>query len=142
LSSIRLKITLSILNCLADLIWNVGAYKRRNKLDAQQASDIVFVQFNARLCNKKGEARLTIFMYFYLMLFLMLKTGWLKDVTILMQNEVMQLRRSSRFRELHEDDFESNNSECEEKKEDDDVEFELDHDEVLPTKDYDHDYED
>jgi hypothetical protein len=28
------------------------------------------------------------------------------------------------------------------KKEDDDVEFELDHDEVLPTKDCDHDYED
>jgi hypothetical protein len=48
----------------------------------------------------------------------------------------MQLCGSSRVRELHEDDFESD-SECEDIKiQDEDVEFESDHDEVLPTDDY------
>jgi hypothetical protein len=47
------------------------------------------------------------------------------------ENEVMQLCRSSRVRELHEDDFEFD-SECEDIKiQDEVVEFESDHDEVL-----------
>jgi hypothetical protein len=46
----------------------------------------------------------------------------------------MQLRRSSRVRELHEDDFKSD-SECEDIKiKNGDFEFESDHDKVLPTE--------
>jgi hypothetical protein len=31
--------------------------KRRNKLDAQRASDFVFIQFNARLLSKKERSK-------------------------------------------------------------------------------------
>jgi hypothetical protein len=58
---------------------------RINKIDVQRASDLVFIQLNARLLCKKGEARLKMLMYFYLMLLLMFKTGRLKNVTILMK---------------------------------------------------------
>jgi hypothetical protein len=54
----------------------------------------------------------------------------------------MQLCRSIRVRELHEDDFESD-SECEDIKiQDEDVEFESDHDKMIPTEDYEKDDED
>jgi hypothetical protein len=59
--------------------------KRINKIAVQHASDIVFIQLNARLLCKKGEAILKMLMYFYLMLLLMFKTGRLKNVTILMK---------------------------------------------------------
>ncbi|ONM55672.1 hypothetical protein ZEAMMB73_Zm00001d020822 [Zea mays] len=117
--------------------------KRRNKIDVQHASDLVFVQLNARLLSKKERSKT-------------------KNVDVLLpnvasnvqdwpvegcddideENEAMQLCRSSRVRELHEDGFESD-SECEDIKiQDEDVEFESDHDEVLPTDDYEQDDED
>jgi hypothetical protein len=90
---------------------------------------------------KYREARLKMLMYFYLMLLLILKTDWLNDVTIFMKK--MTLCNFVEVQELYnfKVDFESD-SECEDIEiEDDDVEFESDHDEVLPTKDYEQDDE-
>ena len=51
-------------------------------------------------------------------------------------NEVMQLRRSSRVRQLHEDDFKSDTEEEEVGVNEEDIEFESDHEEVVSTKNY------
>lgn len=58
-------------------------------------------------------------------------------------NEATQPRRSARVRELHDDDFESESEEEEEVNEElEDIEFESEQDEVLPTKDYGQEDED
>ena len=53
-------------------------------------------------------------------------------------NEVMQLRRSSRVRQLHEDDLKSDTEE-EVGVNEEDIEFESDHEEVVSTKNYEED---
>lgn len=50
-----------------------------------------------------------------------------------------QPRRSSKVRELHEDNFKSDSKCGDIKIEDEDIKFEVDHDKVLPTKDYEED---
>jgi translation initiation factor IF-2 len=101
--------------------------KRRNKLDAQLASDIVFVQFNARLLSQKERSKtknVDVLLYNVVSK----SQDWLVEGCDGIdeeneENEDMQLCKSSRVRELHEDDLESN-SECEGIEiEDEDVEF-------------------
>ena len=50
-------------------------------------------------------------------------------------NEVLELRKSARVRQLHEEDFKSDTEE-EEVNEEEEIEYESDQEEVLPTKNY------
>jgi hypothetical protein len=67
----------------------------------------------------------------------MLKTGWLKDVMILTKKmKLCNFIKVQELKELHEDNFKFD-SECGDIEiEDEDVVFESDYDEVLPTKYY------
>ncbi|KAG8056240.1 hypothetical protein GUJ93_ZPchr0002g26650 [Zizania palustris] len=56
--------------------------------------------------------------------------------------EATRPRRSTRMRDLHDDDFNSGDDEEEANEDEEEIDFESDKDEVLPSKNYDQEDED
>ncbi|XP_052188242.1 uncharacterized protein LOC127798722 [Diospyros lotus] len=119
--------------------------KKRNRLDVNRLNNLVYVQFNAKLMNKhKREKERNVDVL--LASDASNAQGWIVDgeddeevepgTGLTWEvvgeasgaNEMLQARRSSRMRELHEDDFQS---EEEEEQEINEFDFESDEDRVL-----------
>lgn len=124
-------------------------------------NNLVFVQYNAKLKNKKARINLKKNIDPLLAADANQAQGWLieggdvdldnepatgltwKEIEDMCEpSEVMLLRRSARLRdrELHEDNFQSE-SEEEEANDDEDIVFESDHEEVLPANNYEEEEE-
>lgn len=133
--------------------------KRRNRLDVKRLNNLVYVQLNARLLSKKEKSNVK-----NINVILVSDTtqaqGWIIESggddqevetgtgltwklidEASKASEAMQPCRSTRVRDLYEDDFQSDSEEDINEGEDD-IEFESDQDEMVVTKNYEEEDED
>ncbi|XP_019156977.1 PREDICTED: uncharacterized protein LOC109153576 [Ipomoea nil] len=111
----------------------------RNWLESNRLNNLVFVQFNANLMNKRKKAQNVEILLGSDATF---AQDWIveDEVEVVVEDEVatneegddaLRPRRSSRLRDLEEDNFESENEEEEEEEEEVVVEFEDDENQVI-----------
>ena len=117
----------------------------------KRLNNLVYVQFNARLLSKKEKSNVKN-IDVILASDATQAQGWIieggdddQEVEAIDEaseaSEAMQPRRSTRVRDLYEDDF-SSDSEENVKEGEDDIEFESDQEEVVVTRNYDEEDED